>query len=127
MRYVTDRLRGRRREPLPWPKWVAAVLIVYTPVTFLVWTYFIARLLPYLVQKSLALPAEAMALAGRLTWPLTAVSWGELAGFAGSAFFLSFAWVMAWGLGRAGFLRSRRALRSWWAKRQASVTVIEPS
>ena len=43
---------------------------------------------------------------------MTAIPWSDLAGFAGSIFFLSFAWVMAWGLGRMVLIRATRALRA---------------
>jgi len=130
-RYLADRLRGRRRDPLPWPKWVATILAIYTPLTFLVWTYFIARLVPFLIRSSLALPSQVAKLTGKLlSASITAVPWSDIAAFAGSVFFLSFAWVMAWGLARMALVRSARALRALrlpGSQRQKEVPMARPS
>jgi putative peptide zinc metalloprotease protein len=62
-RRAMDRLLRRPVQPLPWPGWIVAVLVVYSVASFLVWGYFLVRLTPWLVGELRALPAGAAALA----------------------------------------------------------------
>jgi putative peptide zinc metalloprotease protein len=56
-RYVVRGLRGRPRDPLPWPPVVAAILAVYTVLTLVFLVWFVALLVPTLIGVVRAYPS----------------------------------------------------------------------
>ncbi len=99
VRHALSRLRGRPAEALPWPGWVLAVLAVYAPVTFLTWAWFMAHLLPFLLEKTLRYPRVVLALWESLSAPGPA--WPGVPEFLGTTLILIFAWFGALSLGRS--------------------------
>lgn len=97
IRYLSDRLRGRSTEPLPWRGWVRAVLVVYTPLSFAVWAYFVWRLLPQLWERAVGYPAQILAVARDLL-VLTAPAGSRVESLLVSTFLLLISLLMIWRL-----------------------------
>jgi putative peptide zinc metalloprotease protein len=127
LRHVLARLRGRPAEALPWPGWVLAALAVYAPVAFLAWAWFVARLLPFLLEKTLSYPRTVLALWESLKAPGPA--WRGMPDFLGTTMFLGFAWFAAWSLGRSQIIRPTwqwfRAFREERRRRLAAFVLHE--
>ena len=93
LRHFADRLRGRPVSPLPWPRWVTATLLVYTPLCFGVWAYFVVRLAPAVWSRLLEAPDLLLELFGVLS-RLNVPDWGLVHELAVSAFLLLASGVM---------------------------------
>jgi putative peptide zinc metalloprotease protein len=92
--YARNRILGWRVDPLPWPWYVVAVLAVYTPLTLLIWGWFISQLVPMVWQRTLAFPGQAWDLVHSLGEPWRVV--GEhLVPFVTAVFMLFIAWYLA--------------------------------
>lgn len=50
------RLRGRPTEPLPWSPRIVAVLVVYSVLSFTIWTWFLSRIGPRVVHMVADVP-----------------------------------------------------------------------
>lgn len=97
VRHFYNRLRGRKVEPLPWPRQVTLVLLLYTPATFLFWGYFLGRILPMLLQQAQAYPRQLAALVEVLI-SRSELAEGQLHGIVVSTFLLSIVALMIWRL-----------------------------
>ncbi len=97
VRYFLDRLRGESTEPLPWPGWVRTVLVVYTPLSFAVWAYFVWRLTPLLWERAVGYPAQFLAVARDLL-VFAAPDGSQVESLLASTFLLPIGVLMVWRL-----------------------------
>ncbi|HEX3529313.1 MAG TPA: hypothetical protein VH988_19825 [Thermoanaerobaculia bacterium] len=125
LRHALARLRGRPAEALPWPGWVLAVLAVYAPAVFLTWAWFMAHLLPFLLEKTLGYPQVVLTLWESLSAP--GLAWRGISEFLGTTFILIFAWFGVWSLLRSLIIVpvSRRLREIRGKRRQGAVLLHE--
>jgi len=97
VRHFFNRLLGRKVEPLPWPRRVTLVLLLYTPATFLFWGYFLGRILPMLFQQAQSYPSQIVALV-KVLLGRSELAEGQLHAIVISTFLLSIAGLMIWRL-----------------------------
>jgi putative peptide zinc metalloprotease protein len=127
LRHALTRLRGRPATALPWPGWVLAALAIYAPATFLAWAWFVAHLVPFLLEKTLSYPRTVHALWESLNAP--GPGWRGAPEFLGTTMFLGFAWFGAWSLGRYQIIMPTwqwfRAFREERRRRMAAFVLHE--
>ena len=95
LKHLWRALRGQPREPLPWPRWVVAVLLVYTPLSFAFWGYFFSRLLPWVWSMAVSYPQILFAVARDI---VTRGQWSSLQQLLIPTFLLLIAGVLLWRL-----------------------------
>lgn len=101
IRHLLNKARGGAREPLPWPRWVILALAIYTPITFLTWSYFVIRLVPTLFEATVNFPAAlADTFLDLRRAGLAAFPWAGAASFSATTLLLITAWL---GVGKLAF------------------------
>jgi putative peptide zinc metalloprotease protein len=119
--YARNRLLGWRVDPLPWPWYVVAALVLYTPLTFLIWGFFVHALLPMVWRRTLAFPEQAVELIRAFGEPWKVVAGEHLLPFATAAFMLFIAWYVLVRLLRALLWRPVAGrVEAWWSARSAA-------
>ncbi|HEV7504183.1 MAG TPA: hypothetical protein VGS07_04665 [Thermoanaerobaculia bacterium] len=99
---LLNQLTRRHVEQSPWPKWVALVLWVYTPLTFLVWGYFVLHLVPFLVASTLAYPEALLALyRGLLQGIAGRALLQQIGTFLATTIIVALTWYGIWAAARA--------------------------
>jgi putative peptide zinc metalloprotease protein len=122
-RWCASRLRGRRSETLPWSGLVTTILFVYTPVSILVWTYFLVRLAPLAWKLALGYP-------GRLAAVYESLASASFAGLGESLHALIFSslllFAVVWMLWRL-LGRGSSHWRTYWDHRKMQKSPAAPS
>jgi putative peptide zinc metalloprotease protein len=111
MRHLLHKVRGSAGERLPWPRWVVLALAIYTPVTFLTWSYFVMRMVPSIFESTINFPTTlAVTVLELRRAGLGAFPWADAASFSATTLLLITAWIGAGRLaiGIAGW--GRRAM-----------------
>jgi putative peptide zinc metalloprotease protein len=121
---LLHRLTRRHVAQSPWPRWVALVLIVYTPVTFLVWGYFVVHLVPFLVASTLAYPAALVSLYRSLVHGAAGRGLLQQIGtFFASTMIVALTWYGLWAAARASVRRFSLWFHQARAKRASSLAL----
>jgi putative peptide zinc metalloprotease protein len=97
--YAYDSLRGRPRKPLPWSGGLLVIMVVYSALSFAIWTYFVVRLIPVVWFRLLRYDQSL----SRLTSPIVAghlPSWTAVHAVLVSTLLLIFSFAMLWRFGR---------------------------
>ena len=119
--YARNRVLGWRVDPLPWPWYIIAALVLYTPLTFVIWGVFIRQLFPMVWRRTLSFPAQAVDLYHSLGEPWSAVAREHLVPFLTAAFMLFIAWYVCVRFLRVLVWRPLATrVTSWWKTRKAS-------
>jgi putative peptide zinc metalloprotease protein len=96
-------IRKRAPEPLPWPKSVVYILIVYSAASCAVWGSFFYRLAPLLYLRTLRFEEQLASLYRHISFG-SGTSWGEFGGVLGSLYVLAI-------LGVSVYQLSKRAIQ----------------
>jgi putative peptide zinc metalloprotease protein len=94
VRHALARLRGRPVGTLPWPGWVLTILTLYALAASLTWAWFMVRLAPFLLAKTLGVPWAALSLWASLHG--VGPAWAGLADFLWTSVLLTFVWYGVW-------------------------------
>ena len=98
VRHLYARLCGRQVQPLPWSSCVTAILVLYVPLSFGVWGYFLWTVLPMVWQRMLGYPSVVRALLQDLLHPSTTLDTGRLYAFLSSTFIVIVVLLVVWRL-----------------------------
>jgi putative peptide zinc metalloprotease protein len=101
VKFLFNRIRGRKTESLPWPRIVTAILIIYSATSIVVWSYFALRLFPTFINNLRELGRQFELVASQVAHgklPHALEFWGLVTAFFINAIFVLMGWQVTRGL-----------------------------
>ena len=109
-KYLLDLVRRRPAEQLPWPAAVTSILVIYSCVTVVVWSYFVLRMFPMLMAQMTAVSHAIASVTAQIV-ARKLPSWRSLNTLFSSGAFLFLVLLMLWNVAKVRLQPAWHAIR----------------